>query len=1404
MSFIKIAKESAFANKMVAIDQAKQYIHYIATRNDGTRNEDQQPDLTLLFKAVDTLIRHDEGLIKYKPAFDDKGYLFVKDFNKKYTCMKVKLGKNKRSIKVKCIKPNNPEMTDMPDCFEWKSTDIPITWFNKRAVEAVNNQFILSEDMAYFYKMFGICADSTLRNLMSKFIESITKCCYINLGANGFELAPLSLDQLNGFIRAEESTAGIRGRKFPSNDKANNIWRAPVAWEIKDGVLEYAGKKIDLPEEANTVEAIEASGGAGLEIVWDVIHERGMNLMRLPNKTNDQYTKIFGNEDGVKVGKRTFRVMLGAPVIGKFNKKNNRAVQNWYRQTFRTFLAQGVKGKDVQAAIIKLVQESVENALCTGAVYCDDLLTHIGVARFVCKVLGIKATIGSKSPFKGVKDDVVLCNTSSVKGALNMILNVLGVMSREEQVEISVANAYEEAKLTEIALKRLYDAGVVKSSTCIFMGHACSFYYVDVEEDVYVTNFYSLYGYRYTEEVVAGADDKEDWSEDDERSSSYYLDAQIDVDQLYSLPEKIMQDEADGIIVKSGAYTSFSIREFSNFYFSYVLDQDQDGNYFAHMDKMRVLIDELKEEHKKRSSKAHRKMQEMIVNGTANMETVDESVIVKLIDLLFRKPAESPIVIGGKTITGQEEFIPVNPNGWRLDMYGDNVELLTKNWKILIHGHKFEDGSYWPGLDNEDGLIVRVGGYPFIIPSSIFLKRGIFPVDKETVDTVPEYYFSGGMQALFKLFEALRVHTRQMAESNKSIVDWAVNAAQHMTNMNAAIFEDELNRLNVKGSYLTMQPRFWGLEHDDYACRVTTLGANLGKDANGKRNNVKRMSYSKDPVIFDKALAGVMVDNHYPEYVFGKLNQIERFALRSVAHVNNVLMMSQENDTDGDLCCLRWNIGQSIPLYTGQWEVLAKRVSSYVNGEKDLAMTMKAWKWYTLHEIQLGIEHNMVAKNNISLMTSNYFRAGVLLNATLVSGHTTAKWAKLLWSFYGYIVQDEAMKQVKNEMGGTTSNFYAALRASKMASTMYDPMVGEHVPAGEVMTYGLGALGDGLLSRFSQYTDINGVEIEDRILKTAQAYADGSELFNYYHYEKSDKRDKKFPVSGMDSGTVRQMTELGMLHLLGANKLHSHDDWLAYNFLSRGYYNTACEQCPTVGGAESAKLTLKVAGYEPNGVFEIIKMSNAVNKAAGHKAIGVHEAFSLAYINDKDVMKGWRKQHQIVEIECLPEYDENSTYVVNWFAMIAEIVTEGYNDPSDDVVDATQDDMDVLASAVASFIEDNENLVYPSFTIAEPANTEVVIEEVKDVVKEVVNAPEELEEPTLVVFKLKKDQWAIVEHDVERKKIVVKSATFKRLKDAKEAYVNGGWQAIQFDMEFDLDDRDMVIYKSCSSNGKKI
>ncbi len=128
MSFIKIAKESAFANKMVAIDQAKQYIHYIATRNDGTRNEDQQPDLTLLFKAVDTVIRHDEGLIKYKPAFDDKGYLFVKDFNKKYTCMKVKLGKNKRSIKIKCIKPNNPEMTDMPDCFQWKSTDIPITW----------------------------------------------------------------------------------------------------------------------------------------------------------------------------------------------------------------------------------------------------------------------------------------------------------------------------------------------------------------------------------------------------------------------------------------------------------------------------------------------------------------------------------------------------------------------------------------------------------------------------------------------------------------------------------------------------------------------------------------------------------------------------------------------------------------------------------------------------------------------------------------------------------------------------------------------------------------------------------------------------------------------------------------------------------------------------------------------------------------------------------------------------------------------------------------------------------------------------------------------------------------------------------------------------------------------------
>ena len=123
-----------------------------------------------------------------------------------------------------------------------------------------------------------------------------------------------------------------------------------------------------------------------------------------------------------------------------------------------------------------------------------------------------------------------------------------------------------------------------------------------------------------------------------------------------------------------------------------------------------------------------------------------------------------------------------------------------------------------------------------------------------------------------------------------------------MIRVNASLFEDSYNRMIVKGTYLTIVPRFWNVNVPGYEHAVTTTACRAGY-----------MTYSKDPVIFDKGVTGVINDAFFPESLFGELDEVDLFAMKSVCFVNNKLLMSQENDTDGDLCCLRYNI--KLPLH---------------------------------------------------------------------------------------------------------------------------------------------------------------------------------------------------------------------------------------------------------------------------------------------------------------------------------------------------------------------------------------------------------------------------------------------------------------------------------------------------------
>ena len=935
----------------------------------------------------------------------------------------------------------------------------------------------------------------------------------------------------------------------------------------------------------------------------------GLMAFEDPSKLNERVTKIFANTDGLLVGRWTAIVLLSKPLCEKPN-----------------------------------LQAELENAFCTGTTYSSGMFNFLGAARLVTKSLGGKMTIASPFTFSEFGDHAVIGNLSSWKGGLNMLLNHTGIMSVEEQVAYCEANPdVDKATLTAMAMAKLADAGLIQTKTVKYRDTDVQLQYVETEEEFYATNLYTIYGCQYKPQE----DDVED-SEAYEAvamASSYYLDMKAHItacvemgDYTFSLPERVMTDIANKVIVKSKPLTSFSIRELTNFFWSYCVTADG-MRYTVNYDLLKKLMHDLVGQNSKKASKAHKSMQELAVNGYGHLPRVSMSGVMDFIRHVFSIEED---VMGLTSVSD----LAIPTRGWtRLEPGLSKLsdEDFADKWTKIVKGY-----GQWPGIGG-DGFVIEIEDYDFFIPGFRFLKSSILPVDKATYsDENPESMFGDTMQTLFMLLFAIR------EANNGKAVNWSFNAAQHLVRMNSALFEDRYNRMMVKGTYLTIAPKFWGCKDKGYNHTIATFATKTG-----------HMSYSKDPVLFDKAVTGVVNTHNFPRNMFGELTDVQKFAMCSVAFVNNNLLMSQENDSDGDLCCIRFDL--QLPLYDDQWSYVAKRVQAYVDGERKYNMDMKPWKFYDHDALAIGIHSNRVAKQNIGLMSSGLFQHAMFLENAIVNGGMNPFWGKMLWNLYGYIVQDEAMRMIKHSGGAinTTgrSAYYEATSVMALLGGNADLMFrGNMVEKDDDIssTSAAGATNDakyvdGFLQNINKYWkefDSNNTRHSGALHKAIIDYVNATTEFCYANYKKADQ----YNVSGHHTGRLMGNNTKGIsLALDIARRKCTNNEYKLFNVLNRGYFLHAERTRLTKGNADSlAKLFAQQDLGNPTSAIDVAQACRIL--AQREMPVPSSQSMALAFKLDANARNGWFAQHGFIGRLKVSATDDN-TCIVKWVSMVVEAVS---------------------------------------------------------------------------------------------------------------------------------------------------
>jgi hypothetical protein len=446
-----------------------------------------------------------------------------------------------------------------------------------------------------------------------------------------------------------------------------------------------------------------------------------------------------------------------------------------------------------------------------------------GVSRCVFKEGGKFTTMPMpESIHKAFPDVDVVLSKASFKSGLNGIYSIKTNTPPEEMVNVSKDDA-ELYLVNRLEERRINGVPV---------------YGYSFEVDIKVTNLIALYGLRSNDE-----DEELIGDNTEATSASYYTWA---VEQIRLNPEfDLIDDIRQRLIRKELHYVGHNLnlksQEFTVAAYSYGMDTAKDW--------MHKVMQTGIERGMIRSS-----VTEALDLQTGNVQFETHSIddIKKLIDVVYPRTKISLGKFDPCDLRNFKDEIVCTPEEGRqrldylLNGYGSWSGLLSPNSKLI------------EVVDNQ-GQTSR-----FYIPSGKTMEEYIHA--EEGSERV---FFSGPAGNFLLLLLSIR----------NSKTNWTLKALNHSAAMQSDMLGKTMDNFTTPGGNYTMLPAPW-LFANEIAILNKGIDNLFGKQLPIKNDD--RVTFSKMPVLFNKAIADMNIKTGLPKSMFGEYNDRIIIALRNV------------------------------------------------------------------------------------------------------------------------------------------------------------------------------------------------------------------------------------------------------------------------------------------------------------------------------------------------------------------------------------------------------------------------------------------------------------------------------------------------------------------------------------------
>lgn len=507
----------------------------------------------------------------------------------------------------------------------------------------------------------------------------------------------------------------------------------------------------------------------------------------------------------------------------------------------------------------------------------------------------------------------------------------------------------------------------------------------EVEDEVFASNLYATYGMRQIGEIA------NDGTDDEQEQNGFFTEALLgliaDKDNYSPVQAKMDGLKAKKYTMKK-AVTQIKATDFMCVAKSY-----------GH-DVAKQLIDTAVGKYTMSKGSSKRKVvQDIMLNGYGtHLPEVDMDVFNRICPIIF---------------VGQRGE-PLQPSGANFNQI-DRCDLDNKRWALLVDGDK---GLGWPGLRNSHGMIIKQGNLSFYVPPwSVFDKD----LDEDTVEDVTgdvsivRYLGPSWTQLIVLMKAAYSPQTKYAKKTN-----WILSHANYTARMNTLILKDVMSKIDVKGRYYTILPKWWNDVDNEIVCTDPMWHI--------KDKEIKQVLYMKNPALFNKPVVNMRMSKWLPE---GWLttDKAMMVALSSAMFVGTEFMLSHQDDCDGDQAVVM-DLGGILPVWHGAVASHDAWCAAYIADEKELAIGIKGYVPINMCDMHNGIIKSAEGKRDTGIMTQNFFNV-MLLAERYMAKNPGADYetVRLVIESYATGVQDEAIRQIKQESGDASFFKDAALYA---------------------------------------------------------------------------------------------------------------------------------------------------------------------------------------------------------------------------------------------------------------------------------------------------------------------------------------------------------------------------------------